>query len=174
MKPAPFKYLAPTTVQEALAHLAEHGYDQYEISAYSKPGRRCLHNVNYWQFGDYIGIGAGAHGKLSRDQHGFEAWRRWKHRQPQQYIEQSLAGNAASGEQRIEKKDLIFEFLLNALRLREGASLGIFQQRTGLQSDALKQAVQDVDPALLSITDDRVKTTEKGFLFLNEILQELV
>ena len=154
--------------------LSEYGYQQYEISAYSKPGKQCLHNVNYWQFGDYIGIGAGAHGKLTRNQHGFEVWRRWKHRQPQQYIEQGLAGDAISGEQKIEKKDLIFEFLLNALRLREGTSLGIFQQRTGLQLDALKQAIQDVDPALLSITDDRVKTTEKGFLFLNEILQELV
>ena len=154
--------------------LAEHGYDQYEISAYSKPDRRCLHNVNYWQFGDYIGIGAGAHGKLSSDQHGFEVRRRWKHRQPQQYIEQSLAGDVISGEQKIEKKDLIFEFLLNALRLREGASLKIFQQRTGLPLEELKQAVKNIDPALLSLDNGRISTTEKGFLFLNEILQELV
>ena len=161
--------------------LAEHGYDQYEISAYSKPGRRCLHNVNYWQFGDYIGIGAGAHGKLTRvqdkpssDQHGIEVRRRWKHRQPQQYVEQSLAGDALSGEQKIEKKELVFEFLLNALRLREGASLEIFQQRTGLPLEELKQAVKNIDPALLSLDNDRVCATEKGFLFLNEILQELV
>ena len=164
--------------------LSEQGYQQYEISAYSKPGKRCLHNVNYWQFGDYIGIGAGAHGKLTAekpsrdtrgdDQQGLEIRRRWKYRQPQQYIEHSLAGNAVSGEQLVESQDIIFEFLLNALRLREGASLEIFQQRTGLQPDILRRAVNSIDPALLTIDSDRVSTTEKGFLFLNEILQELV
>ena len=164
--------------------LSGQGYQQYEISAYSKPGKRCLHNVNYWQFGDYIGIGAGAHGKLTAekpsrdtrgdDQQGLEIRRRWKYRQPQQYIEHSLAGNAVSGEQLVESQDIIFEFLLNALRLREGASLEIFQQRTGLQPDILRRAVNSIDPALLTIDSDRVSTTEKGFLFLNEILQELV
>jgi len=154
--------------------LAEQGYDQYEISAYSKPGRRCLHNVNYWQFGDYIGIGAGAHGKITSDRHGFELRRRWKHRQPQQYIEQSMAGDAISGEQKIEKKELIFEFLLNALRLREGASLAIFEQRSGLSLEQLEQAIKNIDPALLSLDNGQIAASEKGFLFLNEILQELV
>jgi len=159
--------------------LSEHGYQQYEISAYSKPGKRCLHNVNYWQFGDYIGIGAGAHGKLTHSkltdgQQGFEVRRRWKHRQPQQYIEQTLVDNAVSGEQLIENRDIVFEFLLNALRLREGASTDIFQQRTGLQLGELKQAVKHIDAELLSIDHGQICTTEKGFLFLNEILQGLV
>lgn len=154
--------------------LADYDYQQYEISAYSKPDQQCLHNVNYWQFGDYIGIGAGAHGKLTSNQHGFKVKRCWKHRQPQQYIEQSLAGDATSGEQSIENKDIIFEFLLNALRLREGASIDIFQQRTGLPLEALKQAVQNIDPTLLSINNEQILTTDKGFLFLNEVLQELV
>jgi len=154
--------------------LAEQGYDQYEISAYSKPGRRCLHNVNYWQFGDYIGIGAGAHGKITSDRHGFELRRRWKHRQPQQYIEQSMVGDAISGEQKIEKQELVFEFLLNALRLREGASLAIFEQRSGLPLENLEQAIKNIDPALLSLDNGQIAASEKGFLFLNEILQELV
>jgi len=160
--------------------LSEHGYQQYEISAYSKPGKRCQHNVNYWQFGDYIGIGAGAHGKLSSVQgrpgseDGLVIKRRWKHRQPQQYIEQALADNAVSGEQVIKNRDVIFEFLLNALRLHEGASIDVFQQRTGLQLGELEQAVKHIDPELLSIDYGQIGTTEKGFLFLNDILQELV
>jgi len=160
--------------------LSENGYQQYEISAYSKPAKRCLHNVNYWQFGDYIGIGAGAHGKLSsvQEKPGGEDHlvirRRWKYRQPQQYIEQTLAGNAVSGEQVIENREIVFEFLLNALRLREGASIDIFQQRTGLNMGELKQALKHIDPELLSIDHRQICTTEKGFLFLNEILQKLV
>ncbi len=97
------------------AVLAENHYQQYEISAYSKTGRQCLHNLNYWQFGDYIGIGAGAHGKItetSKETGDLKIVRRWKHRQPQQYIKQISMNETCSGQQVLEQQDIVFEFLL--------------------------------------------------------------
>jgi oxygen-independent coproporphyrinogen-3 oxidase len=157
--------------------LAENDYQQYEISAYAKKDRQSLHNQNYWLFGDYIGIGAGAHGKLSQlDEQGqsLVITRRWKHRQPRQYIEQALSTDALSGEQVLEQKDIVFEFLLNALRLKAGSDLDTFERHTGLSRDKLEQAVRDIDPDLLLLNDRRISTTDRGFLFLNEILEKLI
>ena len=156
--------------------LSAQGYEQYEISAYARADRQCRHNVNYWQFGDYIGIGAGAHGKIStRDEQGkLGILRRWKHRQPRQYMQQAIAGRAVSGEKRLEAGDLVFEFLLNALRLKQGVSLAIFEEHTGLEKTALEQAVRDIDPLLLRLDDKSIVTSERGFAFLNEILERLV
>ncbi|MCW8851820.1 MAG: radical SAM family heme chaperone HemW [Gammaproteobacteria bacterium] len=157
--------------------LAENDYQQYEISAYAKKDRQSLHNQNYWLFGDYIGIGAGAHGKLSQlDEQGqsLVITRRWKHRQPRQYIEQALSTDALSGEQVLEQKDIVFEFLLNALRLKAGSDLDTFEKHTGLSRDNLEQAVRDIDPDLLLLNDRRISTTDRGFLFLNEILEKLI
>jgi oxygen-independent coproporphyrinogen-3 oxidase len=157
--------------------LAENDYQQYEISAYAKKDRQSLHNQNYWLFGDYIGIGAGAHGKLSQlDEQGqsLVITRRWKHRQPRQYIEQALSTDALSGEQVLEQKDIVFEFLLNALRLKAGSDLDTFEKHTGLSRNNLEQAVRDIDPDLLLINDRRISTTDRGFLFLNEILEKLI
>jgi oxygen-independent coproporphyrinogen-3 oxidase len=153
-------------------------YQQYEISAYSKSGitadKRCKHNLNYWHFGDYIGIGAGAHGKLTTVDNALKITRRWKHRQPQDYIEQTLKGNAVSGQQELAEQDIIFEFLLNALRLKSGSDRVIFEQRTGLDFQTLLNHTRNIDPTLLQLDESKVCTTEKGFLFLNNILEELI
>ena len=164
--------------------LSEQGYNQYEISAYAKTGKdentQSAHNLNYWHFGDYIGIGAGAHGKLTEiinpklSDNDLTISRRWKHRQPQQYINKTLNGNAVSGQQQLASKDIVFEFLLNALRLKTGTTIKTFQHHTGLKQDALVQLIKNVDPALLFIDKNRITTTDKGFLFLNEILENLL
>lgn len=164
--------------------LADNHYQQYEISAYAKTddntNRQSAHNINYWLFGDYIGIGAGAHGKLTKrsddaeSNDRFNIIRRWKQRQPQQYISQALNNNAISGEHQLEAAEIVFEFLLNALRLKTGSEIKIFEQRTGLDYADLLSEIKGIDPALLSLDKDRVTTTEKGFLFLNEVLEKLL
>ena len=158
--------------------LMDKQYKQYEISAYSKAGRQCSHNLNYWHFADYIGIGAGAHGKLTKK---FEAatnklkiTRRWKHRQPQQYIKSTLNGKALSGKQRLNQQDIVFEFLLNALRLKTGSDIQTFEKHTGLKFDALEHAVKNIDSSLLFIDKNKITTTDKGYLFLNTILEDLL
>ncbi len=157
--------------------LAEKNYSQYEISAYAKTGKRCAHNLNYWRFGDYIGIGAGAHGKVTKkdtENGKLKITRRWKHRQPQQYMAQALENNAASGQQVLDQSDIVFEFLLNALRLKSGSDLKTFEKNTGLNYQALQQAVAQIDSDLLICDQNKITTTDKGFLFLNEILEKLV
>lgn len=157
--------------------LIDKQYNQYEISAYSKIGKQCSHNLNYWRFGDYIGIGAGAHGKVTgvnKETGDIKIVRRWKHRQPQQYMKQVLNNKEASGHQVLSQQDIVFEFLLNALRLKKGCDIKTFEQNTGLNYQALKQAVNDIDPDLLNLDKDNITTTDKGFLFLNEILEKLL
>ena len=161
--------------------LAEKLYQQYEISAYSKADMQCLHNLNYWNFGDYIGIGAGAHGKITeRDESGdINILRRWKHRQPQQYVTKTLnndatSGQPSSGQQTLDQQDIVFEFLLNALRLKAGSEINTFEKNTGLSYQTLKQAVNNIDSDLLLINKEKIATTEKGYLFLNTILENLL
>jgi oxygen-independent coproporphyrinogen-3 oxidase len=160
--------------------LRDNHYHHYEISAYAKTNKRCSHNLNYWKFGDYIGIGAGAHGKLTEisssgtANNNLKITRKWKHRQPQQYIEQTLIGNATSGQQQLEKQDIVFEFLLNALRLKKGSDIQTFEKHTGLNFETLKHAVKNIDSSLLICNKNKIATTNKGFLFLNEILEELI
>ena len=162
--------------------LVDKQYKQYEISAYSKAGKQCSHNLNYWHFGDYIGIGAGAHGKLTEKLEALTGslnkeltiTRRWKHRQPQQYIKNTLNGNTLSGKQQLEQQDIVFEFLLNALRLKTGSDIQTFNKHTGLDYRALKTAVKNIDSSLLFIDKNKITTTDKGYLFLNVILEELL
>lgn len=153
--------------------LTTHDYFQYEVSAFSKPNKQSKHNTNYWLFGDYIGIGAGAHGKLTNPANG-QIVRRWKRKQPTDYIKHALEGEALSGFARIEKKDLIFEFLMNSLRLKEGFQLDIFEQRTGLNRTVLFDACQAIDGTLLNIRKDTISTSEKGFHFLNDLLEQFL
>ena len=170
-------------------HLLNNDFHQYEISAYANSNKafnsKSLHNVNYWEFGDYIGIGAGAHGKITKDIctadlsstdviNNLEITRRWKHRQPKQYIEEALKNNAISGEQVLAEKDIIFEFLLNALRLKNGCDINTFKAHTGLSDQALSDAVKNIDSSLLELSDKKIITTDKGFLFLNDILEQLI
>ena len=157
--------------------LANHGYQQYEISAYAIKDRQSIHNINSGSFGDYIGIGAGAHGKLSRfdeQHHSLSISRRWKHRQPRQYIEETLSANALSGYKVLDQQDIVFEFLLNALRLKKGCEINAFEKHTGLSRDKLEEAVSQIDPELLLLEGRRISTTDRGFLFLNEILEKLI
>ena len=157
------------------ARTAASGYDQYEISAYAKQDRQSRHNINYWQYGDYIGIGAGAHGKLSALKNDkLEITRRWKHRQPQQYMENTFKQQAFSGEQTLKHHDIVFEFLLNALRLKNGSDKTTFERHTGLGYQQLRESLRDIDSELLDIDEQHFKTSDKGFLFLNEILEKLI
>ncbi len=124
-------------MQEACqARLAEAGFAQYEVSAYARPGRQCAHNVNYWQFGDYLGIGAGAHGKLTLGA-AQQVLRRWKVKHPTDYLRK--AGTAASigGDDVLDAGRLPFDFMLNALRLNGGVPLAMFEARTGLPPNSI-------------------------------------
>ena len=152
--------------------LQDNGYTRYEVSAFSKPGQHCRHNMNYWLFGDYIGIGAGAHGKVTDKQNAVQ--RRWKHRQPDTYIKQAINHTACSGTRSLDDDDRLFEFLLNALRLREGFDIRLFEQRTGLPRSLLLDACASIDAELLVIDEERIAASERGYDFLNEVLQNFM
>ncbi len=150
-------------------HLAEAGYTQYEVSAYARAGRPCRHNLNYWEFGDYLGIGAGAHGKISLPAEG-RILRRWKHRQPRQYMEAARSGEAASGEHTLTREETVFEFMLNAMRLNQGVPLALFTERTGLAPEALEpMRGEAVARGLLTDDPERLEPTELGRRFLNDL-----
>ena len=158
------------TMQEAIEDmLAGHGYEHYETSAFAKKGHNCRHNLNYWQFGDYLGIGAGAHSKLScHDKITRES--RYKH--PNRYLQTSMSGNAVEREWPISADELGFEFMMNALRLTEGFDTGLFQQRTGLTLDSLQGALDKAGERGLIERDNKIiKPTLRGQRFLNELLQ---
>ncbi len=143
------------------------GLDRYEVSAFARTGHRCRHNLNYWHFGDYLGIGAGAHGKLSYP-HRVVRQVRW--REPNSYIEQALAGSAMSNDDEVPRADLPFEFMLNALRLREGFALADFSARTGLSPDAIAAPLAKAESQGLVERDlHRVKPTARGFDFLSDL-----
>ncbi|MCB1760221.1 MAG: radical SAM family heme chaperone HemW [Gammaproteobacteria bacterium] len=153
-----------------LERLEDAGYRQYEVSAFSRPGLHCRHNLNYWQFGDYLGIGAGAHGKLSRVEERLVE-RRARVRGPEQYL-LSAGGEAVVSERRaLSAGDLQLEFVMNALRLKDGFEPALFTSRTGLaiaQVDAsLAQARRR---GLLSDAGGRIRATEQGWSFLNDLL----
>lgn len=159
------------------ATLADYDYQQYEVSAFAKDNAECKHNYNYWLFGDYLGIGAGAHGKVT-DSKTMQIKRRQKCRQPQEYIETVLKNkrleNYAASSQIIKKEDVIFEFLMNSLRLKEGFSVDIFEQRTGLKRQDLLKVCQNLDDSLLNIESDHIKTSDHGYRFLNNVLEQLL
>lgn len=143
------------------------GLERYEVSAFAKPGHRCWHNFNYWSFGDYLGIGAGAHGKLSFPH---RVVRQVRNREPRLYMDNALAGNAVAQEEEVARKDLPFEFMLNALRLKEGFLLQDFTDRTGLPLSAIEQPLRQAQAKGLVERDlARVKPTERGFDFLSDL-----
>lgn len=145
------------------------GYQQYEISAFAQPGRCCFHNSNYWQFGDYLAAGAGAHGKL-RTKNG-KIIRYRKTYNPQEFIEQVETGCLVDNSSYVADKDLVFEFMLNALRMQDGFSIGMFQERTGLDSMLIeaKLRIAAADGLLERVDDDRWRPTHNGFRFLNDL-----
>ncbi|MGR8940627.1 MAG: radical SAM family heme chaperone HemW [Gammaproteobacteria bacterium] len=153
------------------ALLAEHGYAQYEISAYSRPGRQCRHNLNYWQFGDYLGIGAGAHGKISLALPG-HVIRTFKPRGPEQYLHDT---HRHGGVQAIAPIDLPLEFAMNHLRLRQGFALDAFHAATGLTADALEPGLSiNCRQNLLVEREGRYQCSEKGWDFLDTVLQNFM
>src|SRR3569623_1618187 len=118
------------------------GFERYEVSAYAKKGHRCWHNVNYWQFGDYLGIGAGAHGKLPFPHREV---RQVRYREPRLYMDNALAGNAVAQSDEVARDQLPFEFMLNALRLRGGFPLALFSERTGLPLSAIDKPLREAE-----------------------------
>ncbi|WP_047306497.1 radical SAM family heme chaperone HemW [Pseudomonas fluorescens] len=156
-------------IQEAgQALLAEHGYAQYEVSAYAQPGRAARHNLNYWSFGDFIGIGAGAHGKLSHPDGRIQ--RTWKTRLPKDYLNPAKPFKA--GEKDLGNEELPFEFLMNALRLTDGVDAVLFAQRTGLDLSSLAEGRRQAEQSgLLQVEPSRLAATARGQLFLNDLLQ---
>jgi oxygen-independent coproporphyrinogen-3 oxidase len=153
-----------------LERLRDADYRQYEVSAFSTPDRHCRHNVNYWQFGDYLGIGAGAHGKVSRmENQGVQ--RRARVRGPEQY--QLYAGRevAVSERRLLSPEDLRLEFVMNALRLKEGFEPELFTRRTGVAATELNKPIAEARRrGLLSDAGGRIKATDRGWLFLNDLL----
>jgi len=145
------------------------GYEQYEISAFARPGHRCRHNLNYWQFGDYLAAGAGAHGKLTGDDGG--VWRYRKPANPFSYMEQIESGGVESMRTPVGDGDLGFEFMLNALRLIDGVPLSLLAERTGLTADSLAATIDEaiVDGLLQNPSDGRIRPTADGFRFLNDL-----
>jgi putative oxygen-independent coproporphyrinogen III oxidase len=143
------------------------GLERYEVSAYAKAGHRCWHNWNYWQFGDYLAIGAGAHSKLSFPH---RVVRQVRLREPRLYMERALAGDAVAQDDEVARSDLPFEFMLNALRLKDGFALQDFVQRTGLAVTVLQQPLAQAERLGLIERDlVRVKPTVKGFDFLSDL-----
>lgn len=172
--------------QQAMELLADKGFEQYEVSAFSQPGFQSQHNLNYWQFGDYLGIGAGAHGKITNHAEN-TIYRTQQTKHPEQYIQQILSTHAQQGSpsqtsslyfaearkmHALSKEDLIFEFALNALRLKKGIDIKVFSQRTGLELsdiDAIWKKAQE--QGLMQKHPQHFVCTPKGWDFLNELQQ---
>jgi len=146
------------------------GMQRYEVSAYAKPNHRCWHNLNYWQFGDYLGIGAGAHSKLS---FAHRITRQVRFREPALYMTQALQGAPVTQHEEVSRDDLPFEYMLNALRLKEGFSLTDYMARTGLAMTSIQKGLAAAEAKQLIGRDlNKVWPTERGFDFLSD-LQEL-
>lgn len=155
--------------QRIEALLASGGYQHYETSAFAQPGQRARHNLNYWQFGDYLGIGAGAHSKLSFHD---RVLRQVRHRQPQAYLNAAAQGAPVLEEHEVPRGELAFEFMMNALRLNEGFDSALFQERTGLPLFALRRELDEaVRRGLLVRDHQRIAPTRLGQRFLNDLLE---
>ena len=152
------------------AMLAEAGYRQYEVSAYARDGWQCAHNLNYWRFGDYLGIGAGAHGKISSGA-GQQVLRRWKHKHPQTFMDSAGSAACIGGDEVIDASRLPFDYMLNLLRLHEGFGLRDFEARTGLGRGALQPALATaIERGWLLAEDGRITPTELGRRFTNDVV----
>lgn len=145
------------------------GYQHYEVSAYAQPKRQARHNINYWEFGDYLGIGAGAHTKLSFPH---RVIRQARYKQPKSYMEQMRLGNPVQEETEITRSELGFEFMLNAMRLTNGVEVNLFAERTGMPLNAIERALNDAEAKGLLYRDHKtIKPTELGQRFLNDLQQ---
>jgi oxygen-independent coproporphyrinogen-3 oxidase len=164
---------ASADMQDAIEHeLAQAGYGHYETSAFAKPGRQARHNLNYWTFGDYLGIGAGAHAKISfRDR----IVREQRERKPATYLRAAMESRAIAETREVEEAELAFEFMLNALRLVEGFPLELFTMRTGLPANVVTPELDRASTEGLVERDHaRVRPTAKGRRFLNDLMQRFL
>ena len=161
---------ASATMQQMISEFtAAEGYEHYEVSAFAKAGRRAKHNLNYWEFGDYLGIGAGAHSKLSFPH---RIVRQARYKQPASYMQQAMAGNAIHEEAEVGRDELGFEFMLNALRLTGGFESRLFAERTSLPMQLIEPALQQAEAkGLLMVDYKTIKPTELGQRFLNDLQQ---
>ena len=160
--------------EEIVAQLATSGFERYEVSAYARASERshnrANHNINYWQFGDYVGIGCGAHGKISSADSG-SIVRRWKHKHPRTYLEANNAQQRLGEEKLVPVQDTAFEFMMNALRLKEGFALPLFELHTGVSLDHWQQPLQKaMDRGLLEQAGLQIRATELGYNWLNDTL----
>jgi oxygen-independent coproporphyrinogen-3 oxidase len=165
--PLPDEDLASDMLDLIVERTAATGLERYEVSAFARPGHRCVHNLNYWQFGDYLGIGAGAHSKLSFPH---RVVRQIRYRDPAKYMAQALAGAAVAQDDEVAREQLPFEFMLNALRLKEGFELARFTERTGLPLSVLQKALASAEERGLIERDLQwVQPTARGFDFLSDL-----
>ncbi|ULU26818.1 radical SAM family heme chaperone HemW [Dyella terrae] len=158
-------------MQEACEQqLGAAGYRRYEVSAYASPDRRCAHNLNYWRFGDYLGIGAGAHGKITDVAQG-EIIRRWKTRHPKAYLAAPGGAERIGGSGPVARDELPFEYMLNALRLIDGVPMTDFAERTGLPPERIADAMAQAHrKGWLTDSPDQLQTTALGQRFLNDVI----
>jgi putative oxygen-independent coproporphyrinogen III oxidase len=160
--------------QAGLEFLSTQGFENYEISAFARQGRYCQHNLNYWQFGDYIGIGAGAHGKLTNIQTG-HITRRSKQSHPKTYLKQAHTTAVVATCHELQPKDIISEFMLNALRLKQGVAISTFTERTRLSWQSVESLVQQAKDRGWLMQEDqqdkRIVATPQGWQFLNDVLE---
>ena len=190
---------AAWAMQEACqTELAQAGYAQYEISAYARDGRCCAHNFNYWRFGDYLGIGAGAHGKITGNREpgtgnreakamlassrspatgsrlpapAFQVSRRWKVKHPRVYLENANTPTRIGGDSQVAREELPFEYMLNALRLTDGTMIGEFSKRTGLSLDAIQAPLREArERGWMEDEPQFLRATEFGHRFLNDVI----
>lgn len=167
----PDEDLLPEMLVPAQALLAEAGFGHYEVSAYARAGRQCRHNLNYWRFGDYLGVGAGAHGKIT-DVAGGCILRTQREREPRRYL---ASAATAPRSQPVAATELPFEFMMNALRLLDGVPAELFSARTGLPQGVLAPPLARLRArGLLSADAGRLQPTELGLRFLNELLLEFL
>jgi putative oxygen-independent coproporphyrinogen III oxidase len=159
--------MAADMLDTVIAETALCGMKRYEVSAYARPGHTCRHNVNYWQFGDYLGIGAGAHGKLS---FAHRVVRQVRYRDPQAYMQHALAGEAIAQETEVPRAELPFEFMLNALRLSGGFAMQDYRDRTGLPSSSIEKPLQTaLERGLIERDAEWIKPTARGLDFLSDL-----
>jgi coproporphyrinogen III oxidase-like Fe-S oxidoreductase len=151
------------------AMLANAGYDHYETSAYARHERRARHNLNYWTFGDYLGIGAGAHSKLTFPD---RIMRQARYRQPREYMERVATGDAIQTDAAVSAADIPFEFMMNALRLNEGFPVALFEERTGLPLVTVLPALDQAERrGFIARDHQHIRPTALGSRFLNDLLE---
>ena len=170
------KHTPPGLPQEDMAYdmldliteqTAQQGLQRYEVSAFAQDGHRCWHNTNYWQFGDYLGLGAGAHSKLSFAHPGC---RMVRHREAGLVMQKAMGGSAVAQSNEVSRSELPFEFMLNALRLKDGVPLNAFSERTGMPLSAIEKSMQAArEKGLLALDMSHIRPTEKGFDFLSDL-----